>query len=35
MARQSTHHFLAALAVADSLVLYVGLFRKWIGQTTF
>ena len=34
MARQSTHHFLAALAVADSLVLYIGLFRKWIGDLT-
>ncbi|KAK7114892.1 pyrokinin-1 receptor-like [Littorina saxatilis] len=34
MARQSTHHFLAALAVMDSLVLYIGLFRKWIGDLT-
>ncbi|XP_070202720.1 probable G-protein coupled receptor 139 [Littorina saxatilis] len=34
MARQSTHHFLAALAVMDSLVLYIGLFRKWLGDLT-
>ncbi|KAL8590175.1 hypothetical protein ACOMHN_010370 [Nucella lapillus] len=34
MARQSTHHFLAALAVVDSLVLYVGLFRQWLGDLT-
>ena len=34
MARQSTHNFLAALAVMDSLVLYIGLCRKWLGEMT-
>ncbi|KAL8594294.1 hypothetical protein ACOMHN_000996 [Nucella lapillus] len=34
MARQSTHHFLAALAVLDSCVLFVGLFRQWLGELT-
>ncbi|XP_076449107.1 uncharacterized protein LOC143285598 [Babylonia areolata] len=34
MARQSTHHFLAALAVLDSCVLLVGLFRQWLGELT-
>lgn len=30
MTRQSTNLFLAALAVTDSVVLYLGLLRKWL-----
>lgn len=30
MTRQSTNLFLAALAVTDSIVLFVGLLRKWL-----
>ncbi|KAH3772461.1 probable G-protein coupled receptor 139 [Dreissena polymorpha] len=32
MSRQSTNLYLAALALADSLVLFVGLFRRWMGD---
>ena len=34
MTRQSTTLFLAVLSIADSLVLFIGLFRKWIGEIT-
>ncbi|XP_052817936.1 probable G-protein coupled receptor 139 [Mya arenaria] len=30
MKRQSTNLFLAALAIADSIVLFVGLLRRWL-----
>lgn len=32
MARHSTNHFLAALSIADLIVLFAGLFRLWIGE---
>ncbi|XP_062610501.1 probable G-protein coupled receptor 139 [Saccostrea cucullata] len=32
MARHSTNVFLAALSIADLIVLFVGLFRLWIGE---
>ncbi|KAL4235052.1 hypothetical protein ACF0H5_006690 [Mactra antiquata] len=32
MTRQSTNLFLAALALADSIVLYVGLLRRWVAD---
>lgn len=32
MIRQSTNLFLAALAVTDSVVLYVGLLRNWLSE---
>lgn len=32
MTRLSTNLFLAALSVADSSVLFIGLFRKWLGE---
>lgn len=32
MTRQSTNVFLSALALADSIVLFVGLLRRWIGD---
>lgn len=32
MTRQSTTLFLAVLSIADSLVLLVGLLRKWVGE---
>ncbi|WAR11491.1 GHSR-like protein [Mya arenaria] len=32
MTRQSTNLFLAALAIADSIVLFVGLLRRWLGD---
>ena len=34
MTRQSTNLFLAALAVADSTVLLVGLLRRWLAELT-
>ncbi|XP_045192904.2 thyrotropin-releasing hormone receptor-like [Mercenaria mercenaria] len=32
MTRQSTNSFLSALALADSVVLFVGLLKNWIGE---
>ena len=32
MRRVSAYNYLAALSVADSLVLFVGLLRLWVGQ---
>ncbi|XP_061166542.1 probable G-protein coupled receptor 139, partial [Saccostrea echinata] len=32
MARHSTNVFLAALSIADLIVLFIGLFRLWIGE---
>ncbi|WAR11423.1 TRFR-like protein [Mya arenaria] len=32
MTRQSMNLFLAALAIADSIVLFVGLLRRWLGD---
>ena len=34
MTRLSTNTFLAALSIADSLVLIIGLLRSWIGDIT-
>ena len=34
MKRQTTNLFLAILSIADSQVLFIGLFRQWIGQLT-
>ncbi|KAL3859752.1 hypothetical protein ACJMK2_009950 [Sinanodonta woodiana] len=34
MARISTNLFLAALAVADTIVLMIGLLRKWLAELT-
>ena len=34
MLKVSSYHYLAVLAVADSLVLYVGLMRLWLGELT-
>ncbi|XP_069114725.1 probable G-protein coupled receptor 139 [Argopecten irradians] len=34
MNRMSTNTFLAALSIADSFVLLIGLFRKWLGEIT-
>ncbi|XP_060066209.1 thyrotropin-releasing hormone receptor-like [Ylistrum balloti] len=34
MNRMSTNTFLAALSVADSFVLLIGLFRNWLGEIT-
>ena len=34
MVKVSSYHYLASLAVADSLVLYIGLLRLWLGQVT-
>ena len=32
MTRQSTYLYLAMLSITDTLVLYVGLFRTWLGE---
>lgn len=32
MTRQSTNFFLSGLALADSIVLFVGLLRRWVGD---
>ncbi|XP_070190166.1 probable G-protein coupled receptor 139 [Littorina saxatilis] len=34
MLKVSSYHYLASLAVADSLVLYIGLLRLWLGEVT-
>ncbi|XP_067650872.1 probable G-protein coupled receptor 139 [Haliotis asinina] len=34
MTRLSTYIFLAALSVADSMVLLIGLMRQWLGELT-
>ena len=34
MVKVSSYHYLASLAVADSLVLYIGLLRLWLGELT-
>ena len=34
MIKFSTYFYLAVLAVADTLVLYIGLLRLWIGELT-
>ncbi|XP_067650870.1 FMRFamide receptor-like [Haliotis asinina] len=34
MLKVSTYFYLASLAIADSLVLYIGLLRLWIGELT-
>ena len=34
MTRQSTNLFLAALALADSIILVVGLLRRWLAEIT-
>ena len=34
MRQQSIYMYLCALAVFDSLVLYVGLLRLWLGEIT-
>ncbi|KAL8582770.1 hypothetical protein ACOMHN_021882 [Nucella lapillus] len=34
MAKVSSYLYLASLAVADSLVLYIGLLRLWMGEVT-
>ncbi|KAK7497659.1 hypothetical protein BaRGS_00011054, partial [Batillaria attramentaria] len=34
MAKVSSYLYLASLAIADSLVLYVGLLRLWVGELT-
>ena len=32
MIKYSTYFYLLVLAIADTLVLYVGLFRIWVGR---
>ncbi len=34
MRRQSTYFYLTVLAVADTVVLYIGLLRLWLGELT-
>ncbi|XP_055955440.1 uncharacterized protein LOC130012150 [Patella vulgata] len=34
MLKVSTYFYLASLAIADSLVLYIGLLRIWINELT-
>ncbi|XP_070198888.1 growth hormone secretagogue receptor type 1-like [Littorina saxatilis] len=34
MLKVSSYHYLAILAVTDSLVLYIGLLRLWLGEVT-
>ncbi|ESO90968.1 hypothetical protein LOTGIDRAFT_122346, partial [Lottia gigantea] len=34
MLKVSTYFYLASLAIADSLVLYIGLLRMWINELT-
>ena len=34
MVKVSSYHYLASLAVADTLVLYIGLLRLWLGELT-
>ena len=34
MRKVSTYNYLAVLSVADTLVLYIGLLRMWIGELT-
>ncbi|KAL8582417.1 hypothetical protein ACOMHN_057644 [Nucella lapillus] len=34
MVKVSSYHYLASLAVADSLVLYIGLLRLWLAEVT-
>ncbi|XP_076470487.1 putative G-protein coupled receptor 139 [Babylonia areolata] len=34
MVKVSSYQYLASLAVADSLVLYIGLLRLWLGEVT-
>ncbi|XP_070198812.1 growth hormone secretagogue receptor type 1-like [Littorina saxatilis] len=34
MVKVSSYHYLASLAVADTLVLYMGLLRLWLGEVT-
>ena len=34
MVKVSSYHYLASLAIADTVVLFIGLLRLWLGELT-